>query len=338
MKRFYQAVETECQAPARFDNALRLRMFWLMLVSIAVVLFALIGPFAANALTQRCFDNPQQAVDALIDAVRHDDEQALLALFGADADNLISSGDPVADQRGRDHFLTATEQKIALEEVDETRRTVIIGERNYPFPIPLVLQNGGWRFDTPAGIDELLNRRIGRNELHTIKVLNAYNAAQREYAAMMREEGVPVFARYLASHDGAKDGLYWPQEDDLPESPFGPLIAKATAKGYHSGEEGGFADPFFGYYYTILTAQGSHAEGGAFDYIVNDKMVLGFALIAYPAKYGASGIMTFMINQSGQIYEKDLGPETAAIASAVTAFDPDSSWQLYREPAGESAR
>ena len=333
MKRFDQTVQIEFPLPAQFSATL-----WLLLVFIAVVLFALIGPFEAKALTQRCFANPQQAVDALVEAARHDDEEALLALFGRDADALISSGDPVADQRGRDRFLAVSEQKVALEEVDEAQRIVIIGERNYPFPIPLVLQNGGWRFDTPAGIDELLNRRIGRNELHTIKVLNAYNAAQREYAAMMREEGVSVFARYLASHDGAKDGLYWPQEDDLPESPFGPLIAKATAKGYHSGEEGSFADPFFGYYYTILTAQGPHAEGGAFDYIVNDKMVLGFALIAYPAKYAASGIMTFMINQSGQIYEKDLGPETAAIASEVTVFDPDSSWQLYREPGGESAR
>ena len=147
---------------------------------------------------------------------------------------------------------------------------------------------------------------------------------------MTREDGIPVFARYLASHEGKKDGLYWPQGDNDAESPFGPLIAKAATKGYHAAEEGGFADPFYGYYYTILTAQGEHAEGGAFDYIVNDKMVLGFALIAYPARYGASGIMTFMVNQEGIVYEKDFGEETSARVAEITSFDPDSSWQVYQ--------
>ncbi len=338
MKQFCQTAQVESRLSAPWCRSRWSVFSALRMVSLAVVIFSLSGPCEAGDLPQRGFHSPEQAVDALLAASRADDNEALLALFGPDADMLISSGDPVADQRGRDRFLAASEQKVALEEVDETQRVLIIGERNYPFPLPLVLQNGEWFFDTAAGLDELLNRRIGRNELRTIKVMQAYTEAQREYAAMTREDGVAVFARYLASHEGGKDGLYWPQEENGVESPFGPLIAKATAKGYHAGEEDGFADPFFGYYYTILTAQGPHAEGGAFDYIVNDKMVLGFALIAYPAKYGASGIMTFMINQSGQIYEKDLGAETAAIASEVTVFDPDSSWQLYREPGGESER
>lgn len=331
MKQLFQTDQAQSRLSVLWCCSQKSDFLGLLLVSIAVLSLWLANPFVANALTQRHFQSPEQAVERLLAAARADDKDALVALFGPDADVLISSGDPVADQRGRERFVKACEQKIELEIVDASQQILIIGERNYPFPIPLVRQNDGWSFDTAAGMDELLNRRIGRNELHTIKVMRAYTEAQREYAAITRDDGVAVFARYLASHQGERDGLYWPQQEDAPESPFGPLIAKATAKGYHAGEQDGFADPFYGYYYTILTAQGDHADGGAFDYIVDDKMVLGFALLAYPARYGASGIMTFMVNQEGAIYEKDLGEDTAGLASQISLFDPDPSWQHYQD-------
>lgn len=281
---------------------------------------------------QRYFSSPQLAVDALVVALHSDDKDELLALFGPGSEDLIFSGDEVADQRGRTRFLQAIKQQLTLEPVDADQVTLVIGARDYPFPIPVVRHGGRWCFDTASGLDEVLNRRIGRNELRTIEVLRAYTQAQREYACMLRTNGVPTFAQHLASSSGTKDGLYWPATAGEPESPFGPLIAKATAKGYSAGEDGGFADPFYGYYYKILTAQGAAATGGAFDYVVDGKMVLGFALLAYPAKYGVSGIMSFMVNQEGIIYQQDLGADTATSAVQITLFEPDSNWSPYQEP------
>lgn len=306
-------------------SALARSLFW-------IVCLLVISGAPALAQGQRCFSSPRQAVDALVLAVHNDDKEELMALFGPGSEQLISSGDEVADQRGRARFIKASEQKMTLETVSATQQTLIIGARDYPFPIPLVHHEQGWFFDAASGMEELLNRRIGRNELRTIKVMEAYTDAQREYACLARNTGVPAFAQNLASSDGTQDGLYWPVSDGEAESPFGPLIAKATARGYHVGDENGFADPFYGYYYTILTAQGESARGGAFDYIIDGKMVLGFALIAYPARYGVSGIMTFIVNQEGVIYQKDLGANTPTAASQITVFDPDSSWQAYEEP------
>jgi hypothetical protein len=273
-------------------------------------------------------------VAGLVTAVQADNDAELLAILGADAEDLVYSGDAVADRTGQALFLRAYEQKHGLVQQDEDGMVLQVGEKDFPFPIPLVRQADDWRFDTRAGREEILNRRIGRNELHTIEVMYAYVEAQREYASRRRNGAGPEFAQRFASSEGKKDGLYWDAAADEAESPLGPLIARAAAEGYDGVLEEGSPEPFHGYYFKILTAQGAHADGGAFDYVADGKMILGFALAAYPAKYGASGIMTFLVNQEGVIYEKDLGEDTAHEAAAMTAFDPDDTWRRYEEPAG----
>jgi hypothetical protein len=300
-----------------------------------LLLLAASTAMAEEPATQKSFASPRQAVDTLLAAVRANDDAALLAILGPDSEDLIFSGDEVADRNGRARFLTAYEEKNSIEPEAEDRVMLQVGARDYPFPIPLVRQGPTWRFDTQAGKEEILNRRIGRNELHTIEVMHAYVDAQREYACLKRGGEGAEFAQKLTSSPGKKDGLYWQTEEGGEESPFGPLIARAAEEGYRGGLDEVPPEPFHGYYFKILTAQGGHATGGPFDYVVGGKMVLGFALVAYPAKYGASGIMTFIVNQEGVIYEKDLGQETAAAAAAMTAFDPDGTWHRYREPAGQ---
>ncbi|MGW8161533.1 MAG: DUF2950 domain-containing protein [Desulfobulbales bacterium] len=288
---------------------------------------------AGTGPDQKTFTTPQQAVAALISAVMQANDSALLAVLGAKAADLISSGDKVADQRGRTRFLQAYNEKNSLEQEADGRVVLMVGTSDYPFSIPVVRQGDAWFFDTPAGEDEILNRRIGRNELHTIEVRHAYTAAQREYARKQHNGRGTEFAQRFASTTEKRDGLYWPTDPGEEESPFGPLIARATAEGYAHGLDEDLPEPFHGYYFKILTGQGAHATGGAFNYVVDGKMVLGFALVAYPAKYGVSGIMTFSTNQEGIIYEKDLGPETDEVASAITVFDPDNTWHQYERPA-----
>jgi hypothetical protein len=281
---------------------------------------------------QKGFASPQEAVATLVAAVKADNDAELQAVLGPGSEDLISSGDKVADQRGRARFLKAYEEKNSLEQKDEGRAVLIVGSNDYTFPIPIVRQGAAWLFDTQAGREEILNRRIGRNELHTIDVMHAYTDAQREYACMARDEGGnQEFAQKFASSEGKKDGLYWKAGEGEAESPFGPLIARATEEGYSGALGEGPPEPFYGYYFKILKAQGEHAKGGAFDYVADGKMVLGFALVGYPAKYGASGIMTFIVNQEGVIYEKDLGEDTAKAAAAMTTFDPDDTWKIYEE-------
>lgn len=290
--------------------------------------------FAADDVLQKTFASPRQAVAALIDALRKDSVGELLAIFGADAEGLISSGDPVADLNGRSRFLSAFEEKYHLELESEGRMIFLVGSKEYPFPIPIVLRDGVWFFDTREGIEEIINRRIGRNELHTIEVMRVYNDAQREYACGKSNGCASEFAQKFSSSDGKKDGLYWDAGEGEVESPFGPLIAKATEMGYAGRLDEDPPEPYQGYFFKILKRQGEHAVGGAFDYVVDGKMILGFGLIAYPARYGVSGIMTFIVNQEGIIYEQDLGEETARVAAAMSSFDPDDSWRRYEEPAG----
>ena len=282
---------------------------------------------------QKSFASPQQAVTALVSAVQDNNDVELLAILGPDSEDLISSGDKNEDQNGRIPFLKAYEKKNSLALEGEARAVLLIGGKDYPFPIPVVRQGDAWRFDIQAGRDEILNRRIGGNELHTIEVIHAYTDAQREYAFLDRDGGGPEFAQKFSSSEGKKDGLYWKAGEGEEESPFGPLIGRATEEGY----EGGFVkdppEPFYGYFFKILKKQGEHANGGAYDYVVDGNMVLGFALVAYPAEYGVSGVMTFIINQEGVIYEKDLGDDTATVAAAMTTFDPDDTWRKYVEPA-----
>jgi hypothetical protein len=265
--------------------------------------------------------------------VKADNDTELLAILGPDAEDLVYSGDPVADQNDRARFIKVYEMKNHLEKLDAQRTVLLLGSKDFPFPIPLVQHGDSWVFDTEAGREEILNRRIGKNELHTIEVMHAYTAAQREYACLHRDGERQEFAQKFSSSEGKKDGLYWETGENEVASPIGPLIARATEEGYRGGLDEIPPEPFYGYFFKILKAQGEHANGGAFDYVADGKMVLGFALAAYPAKYGVSGIMTFIVNQEGVIYEKDLGEETATAAAAIANFDPDSSWHRYQEPA-----
>jgi hypothetical protein len=306
-------------------------LFLLMLLS------AVSPALAGTAAGQKRFDSPQLAADALADAVRAEGNAELLVILGPASEDLVSSGDPVADRNGRERFLKAYQAKHEIDQGSDTGTAILlVGVKDYPFPIPIVRQDEFWFFDTPAGMEEILNRRIGRNELHTIEVMQAYTDAQREYACMRRNGGDPEeFAQKLASSEGRKDGLYWTTAPGEKESPFGPLIARAAEEGYSGGLDRDPPEPYRGYYFKILKGQGEHAGGGAFDYVADGRMVLGFGLVAFPAKYGASGIMTFVVNQEGVIYEKDLGKETAAQAAAMTLFDPDETWRKYAEPAGQ---
>ncbi|HEX6136899.1 MAG TPA: DUF2950 domain-containing protein [Casimicrobiaceae bacterium] len=267
---------------------------------------------------QRGYATPQDASQALVAAVRSEDPRAIRRVLGPGSDKLIRSGDPTADRQARMRFLATWEKGSRVEQEEDARAILLIGENDWPFPFPIVHRGGGWMFDVRSGAEEVLNRRIGRNELAAIQVCLAYVDAQREYAT--REgNGVRTYAMRLVSTPGAKDGLYWPTQDGEPQSPLGPLASKAKEEGYDR-------QPYHGYYYRVLTGQGPAAPGGAYDYVVDGRMLGGFALIAYPARWGASGVMTFIVNHDGVVYQRNLGSRTVAIATSMTRFDPDPRW------------
>jgi hypothetical protein len=275
------------------------------------------------------FASPDAAVTALIEAVRSDDPtEAMVRVLGKDGAEIASSGDPVDDEARRARFLSAYEEGHALEPDGDSKTTLVIGKDEFPFPIPIVAEAGKWRWDTNAGLDQLLTRRIGENELSAIEVMRAYVAAQLEYAERPRDGNGIQYARRLMSREGRKDGLYWPAAEGEEESPIGPLVAKAQREGYagRSKREDG-ERAYHGYVYRMLYGQGRNATGGARDYLVNDRMIGGFALIATPADYGNSGVMTFIVNQDGEVFEKDLGPDSAKDAQRIKLFDPDDSWR-----------
>jgi hypothetical protein len=277
---------------------------------------------------QRSFATPEGAAAALLEAVRAADPKQIHSVLGPGSGKLISSGDPVEDAMRRDRFVAAYNEAVKIETSGEGRATLFIGAEQWPFPFPLVKTATGWRFDVKSGAEEILNRRIGRNERSAIQVCLAYVDAQREYATKDRDDnGLLEYAKKLISTPGTKDGLYWDTADGEPVSPLGPLSTQAKQEGYQDLG----AAPYHGYYYRILTAQGEHAEGGAYDYIVDGKMIGGFALVAYPARWGASGVMTFMCSHSGVVYQKNLGPDSASIAQSATLYDPDSTWQRADE-------
>jgi hypothetical protein len=285
---------------------------------------ALLG-VSAPALAQEQFGSAEDAVAALVGAAKAGDAKAILAVLGPNGQAIVSSGDPVADGNTREKFVAAYDARHSLELEGNGTQTLIIGDDNWPFPIPLVNKAGKWQFDTKQGLDEILSRRIGRNELATIQVAQAYVQAQNEYAALDPAGlGRGVYAQRIVSHPGKKDGLYWPTPDGEQQSPLGDLAAQASAEGYKAGEK---PIPFHGYYYRILTRQGADAPGGAYDYLVKGKLKGGFALIAVPAEYGNSGIMTFMVNQDGTVFQKDLGERTEKIARKIETFDPDAEWK-----------
>jgi hypothetical protein len=292
---------------------------------------ALAGSVSAadTAAAQRSFASPQEAVEALAAAVGADDAAAqLVRVLGPHSADLVSSGDPVADTRGRERFLSSFGKANRIEMDGADRAVLIIGEKSWPFPIPIVRAGDGWRFDTEAGAEEILDRRVGRNELNAIEVSRATVDAQLEYASADRNgDGILEYASRFRSTPGRNDGLYWPAAADEPPSPMGPLMASAQAAGYWLEDTRGIQhEPYHGYYYRILLRQGPDAPGGAYEYVVKERMIGGFALVAFPAKYGASGIMTFVVNHDGVVYQKDLGPDTGTIAEALSEFNPDPSW------------
>ncbi|BCS52876.1 DUF2950 domain-containing protein [Geobacter sp. SVR] len=301
-----------------------------LLLLLPALLVALAGVPAWGELSAkaRSFRSPEDAVNSLVGAVREANIKRLVAILGPGSRQIVTSGDPVADKAGRERFVRLYDEKHLVEGADAGTATLSIGNEDYPFPIPLVREdNGTWQFDTRAGKEEILSRRIGRNELEVMDVLRAYTEAQHEYASLGPEgRGAGAFAQKLRSAPGKKDGLYWETKDGEQESPFGPLAAKAAREGYSTSGSAKPA-PFHGYLFKILKGQGEAAEGGAFDYVVNGKMVLGFAMVAYPAQYGSSGIMTFIVNQNGTVYEKDLGKNTARTAAAMKLYNPDKSWK-----------
>jgi len=307
-------------------------------LTIAVAVTLLIGlagsrDAVAASPRQRSFASPGEAVQALVEAVRAGDMDALAAILGPEGRPLISSGDAVADKQGRERFVRAYEQSNTLQRPTETKAVLVIGKDEWPLPIPVVKEGEIWRFDSAAGKEEILSRRIGRNELDTIQVCLAYVDAQREYARVPREgDGLITYAMKFRSDKAKKNGLYWPTKKGEVLSPLGLLVANARAEGYSRKTSGGKPSPYHGYFYRILTAQGPDAPGGAYDYVVNGKMIGGFALVAYPAQFGVSGVMTFIVNHEGVVYQKDLGRDTETIARTMEAYNPDSTWKKAGAP------
>jgi hypothetical protein len=289
-----------------------------MLAGLSVLACLLVPTASAHA--QQSFANPDEAANALATAVKSGTKEAILKVLGAGGEDIVDSGDAVADKDIRNTFVSAYDARHSVK-VDGKRATLIIGPDDFSFPIPLIHTKTGWEFDTDEGTKEVLYRRIGRNELDAIQTSLAFVDAENEYAEKDRGDGIGAYAQRIVSSPGKKDGLYWPS--DTNDSPLGQLAADASAEGYKAGSE---PQPFHGYYYRILTKQGSSAAGGTLSYIVKDKMIGGFALVAYPAEYGNSGVMTFIVNHAGTVYEKDLGGGTGAIAKAMTSFNPDKSW------------
>ena len=297
-------------------------------VAVAALIIVLSFPvqgYAAQA-KQKTFASPEEAVKALIDAAKAGNTKGLSAIFGPAGRKVLSSGDAVQDRADREKFLKAYEAKNALIQDGDSKAVLQIGEEDWPFPIPIVKRGGKWSFDTKKGKEELTNRRIGRNELNTIQTCLAYVDAQREYVAKDRDgDGLFEYAQKFVSTPGKKDGLYWEAKPGEEESPFGDLFVKATSEGYKKTDSKPV--PYHGYFFKILKAQGSNAPGGAYDYIVNGSMIGGFGMVAYPARYGASGVMTFVVNHDGIVYEKNLGKNTAKIAQTINLFDPDKTWK-----------
>jgi hypothetical protein len=287
-------------------------------------------PLAASAAGQKTFATPEAAVDALVAALKADDDAAIVALFGERYKDVVITPDHAANSANRARMVAALQTFRLLDDFGDDRRVLLIGAQAWPMPIPLVREQGGWRFATEEGAGEIVNRRIGANERNAIIVLEAYLDAQKAYASRDRNgDGVLQYAQKLGSTPGKHDGLYWPAEENKGEeaSPFGPLVAESAA--YLKGHKAG--DPYRGYHFKILTRQGKSAPGGAYNYVINGRMIAGFAMVAYPDAYGESGVMTFIVSQSGKVYQKDLGHATPKLAPAMTEYSPDPSWKNVAE-------
>ena len=305
--------------------------------NLAILAFALLACLPAGAQAQqkgqKTFGSAQEAADALVAAAKSSDEGALMAILGSDGKEIISSGDAAEDQANRANFAKKYEEMHRLVAEPDGMTVLYIGAENWPWPIPLVNKSGSWYFGTEAGKQEILYRRVGKNEMAAIRVCQELVAAQNEYFAKEHNE----YAQKLASDEGKQDGLYWASADKQSESPIGPHVANAgvpngAPKNLHTPPA-----PFHGYYFRIVTRQGKKAPGGAADYIVAGKMTGGFAFVAYPAEYRNSGVMTFLVGKDGVVYEKDLGKKTENAANSIKSYDPDSSWKKSEEPQMQTA-
>ena len=324
-----------------------LRQFSASLVLLSALLFASGSLFAASPRPQNSqqitYSSPDDALQGLVSASRDKDRSAMSKIFGPDYDKLLS-GDSVEDDKDLNDFASAVEESAKLKKDSDTKYTVLVGKDNWPTPVPIVQKDGKWLFDTKAGLEEVVNRRIGENELSAIETCRAYAVAQWEYYTEgdWDHDSVAEYAQRFISTAGKHDGLFWETAEGEKPSPLGKLVAEARAEGYapkpQTSGSGTAAQeetttprsPYHGYHFKILTAQGSHAPGGKYSYIINGNMIAGYALVAYPANWGSSGVMTFIINQQGRVYEKNLGPNTAKIAPAMTSYDPDPSWKFVR--------
>jgi hypothetical protein len=296
----------------------------------AVTFTLLLAAGPATAAAPRAFPTPEDAVRALIAIVKKGDLPGLVAIFGPEGQALVDTSDPATGRRNREVFAAAAAEGWRLADAAGGRKELVLGNEDWPFPVPLVKGSSGWSFDAAAGQDEVLSRRIGRNELAVLQVLQRYVEAQRAYAAAGRDgKRAGLYARRFASEPGTRNGLYWPARRGQPKSPLGVLVAQASEEGYRR-QPGEGPSPLYGYYFRILEGQGKAAPGGAADYVVDGEMSGGFALVAWPVHYGGSGIMTFMVGPDGVAYEKDLGPDTAAAAKRITRYDPDPTWTRAR--------
>jgi hypothetical protein len=290
----------------------------------------LLTPIPALATDPKVFATPEEAAKALLDAAASDDQNAIWAVLGDEFRDKIENPDQAQERENRRRVVAGAKEALQLRADDDKTRVMVIGKEAWPMPIPIVKGDKGWSFDVGAGADEILARRIGANELATIDNLHAYVDAQVQYASEDRDgDDVLEYAQKINSTPGKKDGLYWevPAGSGEEASPFGPFVAEKAA--YLSDHDPG--DPFMGYYYRIITRQGENAPGGRYDYVINGNMIAGFAMVAWPADYGNSGVMTFVVNQSGRIYQKDLGEKTEVNAAAIQDYNPDSSWTEVKD-------
>ena len=311
------------------------RFQWAKLPQLAAVVILVMGCFNTRAMAQqqgqKTFSSAEEASSALVTATQKNDEKAMIDILGPDAKRIISSGDETEDAQGRANFVQKYQEMHRLVKEPDGTTTLYVGAENWPTPIPLVNKGGSWYFDTEAAKREILYRRIGENELSTIRVCQELVAAEKEYRSTQHDE----YAQRIFSDNGQHNGLYWKVANGQSQSPIGPLVAMAVAEGYANGRDDA-PTPYHGYYYHILTGQGANAPGGAKSYIVNGKMTGGFAFVAYPAEYRSSGVMTFIINQDGVVYEKDLGRETAVLAKAMKEYNP-ASWHKTEDQQQDTA-
>ncbi|HZF26475.1 MAG TPA: DUF2950 domain-containing protein [Steroidobacteraceae bacterium] len=299
-----------------------------VLVVLWLVIAAATQVACTRSVQHRDYASTDEAVQALLAAVKSGETRGLLEVLGNDAKPVVESGDPVQDRQARERFMEAYQTAHSLETPVEGLAILQIGSDNWPFPFPLLQHEGRWHFDTADGSDEIINRRVGKNEFSTVQSCLAFVDAEREYY-VRNPQNDPLlhYAQKFVSSEGQKDGLYWPTAGDEPPSPLGAGFARARAEGYAlQGDKAG-TEPYHGYLYRLLTGQGPNAAGGAHDYMVRDKMLGGFALMATPAEYGTSGVMTFIVNYDGVVFSKDLGPDTAKVAAHIELFDPDESWK-----------